>query len=219
MEFNIDIQAAFQQDFGLKRPIYRPVPLPVKGQEINYQAPSELNASNVAFQNIDTLEIDTSPIRSSLGSVVISPITFQGGAYKERLNDGSIVNSTFDDFQLPFTSTLEITREKVVVMTDLRGGKGTFKEYIGQSDAKVIIRGILIADEQNRPEQGIRQLSNLEDVPKALSVVCDYLTWVNVSYLVIKRLTFPELKGRPGMQPFQLECISDQPIDLILNGS
>ncbi len=219
MEFNIDLQEAYAKAFGVRLPIYIPVTVPVTGQPNDYTQPQATQTEALKFQNISTLKIDTSSVKSSLGTIVLSPITFRGGSYKERLRSGQIITSQYDDFMLPPTATLQVKFDKNIVKTPLRGGRGEFKEMIGTSDPRIIIRGILIGEELKRPEQDIRKLKALEEVPSELAVVCDYLGWLGIDYLVIQSLNLPDLKGKPNMQPFELSCLGDKPIELILNGN
>jgi hypothetical protein len=195
-----------------------PVTTPVIGNPNGYQNSKTEASQEIQFENVSTLQVDISDIKSSLGTIVLSPITFRKGSYKERLDNGQITTVNFDEYAFPHTSTVEVDFHKNIVTTPLRGGKGTFKELIGTSDANVRIRGILIGEGSKRPEQGIRTLKALENVPKELAVICNYLSWLDISYLVIKDLTFPDLKGQPSMQPFEMLCLSDKPIQLIKNG-
>lgn len=217
-EFIINIEDAYLKAFGTRRPIYVPVIAPVISSPEGYQDSKNQPSQEIKFEGVQQLKVDTSDLKSSLGTLVLSPITIRGGSYKERLDDGTITTVQYDDFQLPFTSTVEVIFQKNIVKTPLRGGRGEFKELIGSSDAKIRIRGILIGEDMKRPEQGIRQLYEIERVPKELAVVCNYLSWLDISYLVIESLTFPDLKGQPSMQPFELQCSSDKPIQLIKNG-
>lgn len=219
MAFNIDLEEAYKKAFGIRMPIYIPVTNPTKGQPKNYQIPQNNATEPIEFQNISTLKIDTSSVKSSLGTVVLSPITFKGGSYKERLDNGQIIRSRYDEFMLPPTATLQVNFQKTVVKTARRGGHGEFKEMIGTSDAQVLIRGILIGEDMKRPEQDIRKLHALNKVPSELAVVCDYLGLLDIDYLVIENMRLPDLKGKPNMQPFELACSSDKPIQLILNGN
>lgn len=219
MEFNIDLEQAYAKAFGVKFPIYVPVTVPVTGQPKDYTQPQANKTEPLEFQNISTLKIDTSSVKSSLGTIVLSPITFRGGSYKERLKNGQIVTSQYDEFMLPATATVQVQFHKNIITTPLRGGRGEFKEMIGTSDPKVTIRGILIGEDLKRPEQEIRKLNALKEVPSELAVICDYLGWLGIDYLVIQDLKLPDLKGKPNMQPFELSCLGDKPIELILNGN
>lgn len=217
MAFKIDLKEAYKKAFGVRMPIYIPVTIPTKGQPKNYQVSANNPTEPVEFQNVSTLKIDTSSIKSSLGTVVLSSITFKGGSYKERLGNGQIITSRYEEFMLPPTATVQVNFQKTVVKTPRRGGHGEFKEQIGTSDAKVLIRGILIGEDMKRPEQDIRKLHALNNVPSELAIICDYLGWLDIDYLVIESLKLPDLKGKPNMQPFELACSSDKPIELIVN--
>lgn len=219
MEFDINLEEAYFKAFGIRMPIFVPVTVPTTGQPKDYTEPQEIKTEPLEFQDISTLKIDTSSVTSSLGTVVLSPITFRGGSYKERLDNGQIITSEYDEFMLPPTATAQVTFTKNIVTTPLRGGRGEFKEMIGTFDPMVAIRGILIGEDLKRPEQDIRKLVALEKVPSELAVVCDYLRWLGIDYLVIKQLKLPDLKGKPNMQPFELSCVGDKPIQLILNGN
>lgn len=217
-QFSIDIAAAYQQAFGLKRPIFAPITNSPRRISDDFEVPEQQRQTDsINFQNITPLSFDDSPVKSSLGTVVLSPITFLSSSYKERQSDGRVVVVEFEELILPYTSTVEVTFQKTIVKTALRGGRGEFKELIGTKDAKVKIRGILVGEDLKRPEQQIRKLQELKQVPKEIAVVCDYLNWLDITYLVIEGLSFPDMKGKPNMRPFELICSSDKPIELILN--
>jgi len=218
MAFEIDLQEAYKKAFGIRTPIYVAVSPPLKSAPNDFKNSEAQPSQEIDFSEVKTLKIDTSEVRSSLGTLVLSPITIQAGAYQERLDNGEIRNTSFDEFMLPPTSTVQVNFKKIVVDTPLRGGQGEFTEMIGTANADIRIKGILIGKDLKRPEQLIRRLKQLEKIPKHLGVVCDYLQWLEINYLTIRSVNLPVLEGSPSMQPFELICKSDNPTNLIING-
>lgn len=215
-EFTIDLQQQYKNAFGIYRPIFQPVE-PKEGQEqgVGFTKGEEPTSQEIQFEALPELKFDNSPVKSSLGTLVLSPITFKGGSYKERLDNGQIINSTYEELALSHTATVEVSLSKIIVKTPRYGGSGSFKELISRDDPRVTIRGFLLGEDLKRPEAQIRQLYALEQVPHAIRVVCDYLGWLNIHHLVVENVNFPALQGKPSMQPFELTCTGDVPVQLI----
>lgn len=217
-QFNIE---EYQKVFGRQKPFFITDAFGVKPSVASFEITEAQSPQQIfEFEIEESSFIEGEMIQTALGTAVVSPIKFEAGQYKKRLENGQIVISSYPEMILPYTSTIQVDLKKNIVRTALSGtgSGGTFKELINLDDAHIRIRGIAISEDQNkRPEQFIRQLKGLWLLRKELEVTCDYLTWLGISHLVIEDANFPAVNGQPGMQPFELKCYSDIPTELTFN--
>ena len=108
-----------------------------------------------------------------------------------------------------------------VVKTAITGRKGTVKEYIGKGDYGVTIRGILATDihatdRQAYPLQQVRELEQLANLGVAVPVSGWLHEVFGISNLVVENVRYESLPGFTNLQAYELECISDDPIELVL---
>ena len=108
-----------------------------------------------------------------------------------------------------------------VVKTAITGRRGTVKEYIGKGDYGVTIRGILAtdihdADRQAYPRQQVRELEQLANLGVAVPVSGWLHEVFGISNLVVENVRYEALPGFTNLQAYELECVSDEPIELVL---
>lgn len=214
-QFNINLQQVVQAAFGIRRQVFQPVNTSDPIAKETFAKQQQAEQGQISFDELPQLQFDDSSVKTTLGTLVVSPITFKAGSYKERLSNGDIANIKYEELMLSPTAIIEVRMNKLTVKTPKYGGRGTFKEQTGFDDPTVTIRGVLIGEDLKRPAQQIRQLVALKQVPSEIRVVCDYLSWLGINYLVIDSLKFPPLKGQPSTQPFELTCTADEPVQLI----
>lgn len=208
MEYTINIQDLFQQAFGLRRPIYvvQAEPTTIAQATNNYNQP---------LQTVFQLPAEGS-IKSTLGTVVLNPVLFESGSYKQRLGDGRIVTVDYSELLLPPATLVEVNLKKVVVKTPLVSGQGTFKENVSFDDYEVRIRSVFTGESIDEVEDFMRRIMELWTIPKEIKVVCDYLNLLDIDALVIESITPQQLEGRPLMLPVEISCVSDKPLQLNL---
>lgn len=108
-----------------------------------------------------------------------------------------------------------------LVKTSIQGRRGTVKEYIGQDDYAVSIRAILATNPQaeNRfayPLPEVRRLLALTSLGVALPVSGHLLDVYGIKSLVVANVRLESLPGFVNLQAYELECLSDEPIELSL---
>lgn len=108
-----------------------------------------------------------------------------------------------------------------VVKTAIQGRRGTVKEYIGQDDYAVTIRAILATDPKadNRfayPLPEVKALRALVELGVALPVSGFLLDTYGISSLVVVNVRYESLPGFVNLQAYEIECLSDEPIELTL---
>ncbi len=107
-----------------------------------------------------------------------------------------------------------------VEKTPVLGRKGTVKEFISQGDYGVVIRAILATDVHaaNRyayPLPQVQKLRALCELGVALSVSGWLLDVYNIKSLVVENVRYESLPGFTNLQAYELQCVSDDPIELI----
>ncbi|MBO2009167.1 DUF6046 domain-containing protein [Hymenobacter negativus] len=108
-----------------------------------------------------------------------------------------------------------------ILETPIVGRKGTVKEYINQGDYGVTIRGILATDLNavDRMAYPLPEVKRLRDLC-ALGVSIPVSGWLQevfgISNLVVKNVRYESLPGFINLQAYELQCLSDDPIELVL---
>jgi hypothetical protein len=167
--------------------------------------------------------------RSYLGGIVVSNLSIGGDTYTR--GDGTVVR--FGDME--FDAVLfQVDRPKNIVYTDIQGKDGSVKEYIGASDYRITINGVIAGDNGRYPDKyngaqfgsGISTENTVEDLIKAsdsnqeLTVYSWYLTNLfNINQIVITDFSFWQTEGQYSVQRFKIEARSDAPfiVNLIPN--
>ena len=108
-----------------------------------------------------------------------------------------------------------------VVKTAIQGRRGTVKEYIGQGDYGVTIRAILAtninaADRFAYPLPEVQKLRALCELGVALPVSGFLLDTYGIKNLVVENVRYESLPGFVNLQAYELQCVSDDPIELAL---
>jgi hypothetical protein len=90
------------------------------------------------------------------------------------------------------------------------------KEYVSDGDYQITVRGFLVENSPyDYPAEQVRELLRLCRVQAAIQAVSPFLQLFQVYDVVITDYRLPQLEGFQNMQPFELVCISDTPIELI----
>jgi hypothetical protein len=157
-------------------------------------------------------------MQSHLKTPVLMPVTLgKGDSVKwKTIADGVTYEDSCKSMVLPATTLVDFTQAKIIERTQVPGRKGTVKEYIGLDDWRIRIRGILINfnREDELPEEEIKALKDLKNVPVAIPIICDIAQWLDISDVVIENIDFPAIEGYGNMQPFSIDCLSDEPFEL-----
>lgn len=116
------------------------------------------------------------------------------------------------------TVLMDISQQRNIVTTAVQGRNGTVKEYISDGDYQVTIRGILVEPEPyDYPAEQVRELLRLCRIQAAVQAVSPFLQLFQIYDLVVTDYRLPQIEGYQNMQPFEMTCISDTPIELIEN--
>jgi hypothetical protein len=117
---------------------------------------------------------------------------------------------------------ITVSQPQNIIMTAITGRRGTVKEYINQGDYAVSIRAILATDPYaaNRFEYPLAQVQALRDLV-GLGVALPVSGWLldvfGIKNLVVQNPTYESLPGFTNLQAIELQCLSDEPIELLLD--
>jgi len=151
--------------------------------------------------NNDQYDMSGGPARkSALGTPVFSDL---------KLSDGE------DELTME-TLLIDVSMRKNIVTTTVQGRPGTVKEYISGGDYQVRLRGSIVrTGKLEYPYAEVRTLLKLLSQPVVLEAVGEYLRLFDVYSLVVSDYNFAQNEGRQNTQTFEINCISDQPEELI----
>lgn len=169
------------------------------------------NESN-PYTKMDEIEKDPVLYKSVIGTPVFCNLEIQGGFW----TDAGGVQHDWDDLVYD-TVLITVDQPKNIVKTPIQGRNGTVKEYISDGDYSVNIRLIIIGQNGVMPLQEISDLKKVLDAPVAISVNSRYLQNLGVDNLVVEGYNIPQIEGGYSIQPVEIRCLSDQPIELKIN--
>lgn len=106
---------------------------------------------------------------------------------------------------------IDATVNKTIIKTDVIDLKGTVKEYIGESDMSITIRGYVASQNPNEyPDDDARLIKSYSSAPVSLKVTNDFLNNIlGVTQIVVESCQLSQQQGLRNVQYFQLSCVSD----------
>ena len=106
---------------------------------------------------------------------------------------------------------IDATVNKTIVKTEVIDLKGTVKEYMGESDLTITIRGYVATQNPDEyPDDDARLIKSYSSAPVSLKVTSDFLNNIlGVSQIVIESCQMSQQQGLRNVQYFQLNCVSD----------
>ena len=169
---------------------------------IVYQDGERLSEGNTQYDLEEDVADTTGLPVSALGTVVFAPLTLKNetGSLSIRLD----------------TVLLQVNMQKQIITTALQGVNGTVKEYISDGNYSVSITGMLVAENSSFPEEQVSTLHELCLLPEALIVESNFLQLLEIYNLVIQSYSFSDKQGFENVQLFELQCLSDNPIELVI---
>jgi hypothetical protein len=139
---------------------------------------------------------------SLLGTPVFSDLRLQ----RDDADPGIVIDTVLFD----------VAMSRNIVVTPVQGRDGTVKEYISDGDYSVIIRGILVEpDPYAYPADQVRELLRLCEVKDSILAASPFLQLFRIYELVVLDYRLPQREGFQNTQLFELNCISETPIELI----
>lgn len=177
-----------------------------------YKQGTGLNLSNKDSELSPTIN------KGVLGLPVFGGITLKAGSYIDK--NGGVVNYG-DGGRIGLGLILdccliEVGMQRQIVSTQIQGRSGTIKQFISNGDYAITIKGVISSSIPDvYPDTDMRVLQSFCNAEDAISITCPYLEdFFQVSSLVVQYASFPQLEGNITVQPFELKCLSDEPVIL-----
>lgn len=106
---------------------------------------------------------------------------------------------------------IDATVNKTIVKTEIIDYKGTVKEYIGESDMSITIRGYVASQNPDQyPDDDARLIKSYASAPVPLKVVNSFLNDIlGVNQIVVESCQLSQQQGLRNVQYFQWTCVSD----------
>lgn len=176
--------------------------------------------------------VKDSPIGiSALGTPVYTDLTLSGCKWIDNLTgrtetcpadrfrsgaQSAITNTPQQGgFYMNLETVLMVVHQPInIVKTEIQGRNGTVKEYIGAADSEVQITGMITGRNGVYPRDEVARLKKWLDAPVAKGIVSWWLDNLGISNLVVADYDFPQTQGGYSYQIFQINAISDAPVEL-----
>lgn len=194
--------------FGINSPVYVPF-----GENVSFEAGE--------FPNIQMLpqDIDDTTL-SEFGTPVFGSISFERGEYNTYdRKTGQIVPQTMDGYTLPSSCIVDFSRDANITKTDVLGSTGSVKELFGKGDWNITIRGIALMNRNGTgptAQEQITELIRWDNICDSIPVVGSIFRTKGIDNIVIESLSIQPIAGRWNAIPFQIDAVSDEPIELYM---
>lgn len=123
----------------------------------------------------------------------------------------------YDDIDIYFNTVLfNVSQTKNIVATAIQGRDGTIKEYISDGDYEIDVK-LLIVNDQSKiyPVDRVNEVISLLRVKDSIEVISPFLQAFNIFNVVITDYKALSREGFLNTQPFEINMISDNPIELV----
>jgi hypothetical protein len=209
-EISLSLAELFEQTFGYKTRAFEPEFKHVTGDGNSLSDRKEQGASGSPYYATD-----------AQGREYFMPVTL---TYEESsaLPDTPTTASTLKKWDLPYP-VISITSKKTVVETALTERRGTVKELINVQDYEIIVKGFIVGNTHEFPENDMATLRTIYEQNTAISIACP-LTDIFLlrpgrsgsDQVVITELKFPAVTGIKNVRPYELKLVSDEPFNLLV---
>ncbi len=166
------------------------------------------------IDNGDFLDPDFNLLGKSLGNPVYTSLTILGGKYTDKQGRAQ----TYKRIDLE-SILISVSFPRKIVKTEIQGRNGTVKEYIGEDDAQITIRGIICGSNGVYPTDEVSQLLTVIQAPVAVGIISEYLNPIGIVSLVFETREISQAEGGYSYQPFTLNAISDTAQELRITGN
>lgn len=184
----------------------------VKEEETN---PFKSDITKLVAKQTTDRNISTNAF-SNFGSPIFSNLIFKARAYKD--NDLKDV-TTFENDVILDCVLFDVAQTKTIITTPIQGFNGTIKEFISDGDYTIAIKGII-----NSTKNGVYPLTQAKNLfealksPIELEVTSWYLNEIfGITHVVVTDFQYNQVQGSQSMVSYEIQAISDRPIELFLN--
>lgn len=209
MAYKPDISQLLNLLYSTSKPVY-------SIQDIDNSSP------DLSFSGIETITVEKANRMSQYGHPILFPFKVKGKTYKRFNLNGELIDFHLPSFEFPASTLVEFSRAKKIQLTEITSGDGAIPELIGFANWQITIRGVCFLDNsrqaQKTPQKQYEELLKWEQVAGHIELESGQLfTDKGIYALVIERFSVTTAGGANGsIIPFEMQCISDKPMELIL---
>ena len=169
-----------------------------------------LQALKAKFYPINDPGGDFPVATSEMGTPVFSNIGFLDGSFTNL--EGERVEYEYLEIN---TVLFTVNQSKNIIKTPIQGRNGTVKEYISDGDFDISIRGLIVSSNPNRyPKEDVNKLMKILTVQDSLEITSPFLLRLGITNIVIESYSLPESEGFQNIQAFEINAVSDEPIEI-----
>lgn len=176
--------------------------------------------SSQPFPNVELIEVEPYEKVTSLGTPVYGTFSLKAGGYNTYDSDGQVMVKDMPDLEMPYSCIAEFNRAMVMTQTATLGASGSVKEIYGLDDWNIRIRGVALDDNiwgsGKSAQEQINELCKWRDICDAIEIVGKIFNEKEIHSIVITNLMIRPVQGRYGVVPFEIEAVSDEPIELMI---
>ncbi len=192
---NIPWQNLFLLAFGGG---YRPYIVPAGKREDSTNSGSQYRA-------VADIKPASKTVNGLLGHPVFSTLTFL------NVPDKGV------NFQL-LEPLVEVSLRKNIVKTVVAGLDYSIKELISCEDYAISIKSLLVdGDRYSKPTVDTKKIHDICLLKRNIEVVGDVFDVFGITNIVVEQVKFTEVAGFVNLQAFEMTCISDRAVELIMN--
>ena len=196
----------FKAAFGTV-PVYLTVPI---GKE------KPAGRSGYKPEMIEDITYEDTLIKSIYNTPIIFPVVFKGGQHKVYNDKGQIIYRDYQDLLLPATTMVDFGRAKNIVKTNMLGANGTVKEIYGFDDWNIRIRTLCIKGDLQAREY-VERLHQFNEIIGPIEIESALFSKKMIHSIVIEELNEKSLEGQPNVIPIEINCVSDEDIQIIIS--
>lgn len=148
---------------------------------------------------------DESPIKrkSKLGTAIFSDLQFT--------DVNGIKHVPVD------TALFGVYQAKNIIRTQIQGRDGRIKEYLGEDDFEINIKGVICGDNGAYPYEQVKNLLYFLRYNQSLGIVSKFLNEIfDIQEVVISDYRFEMDEGGYSYQKFEINCYSEKPVEILI---
>lgn len=111
----------------------------------------------------------------------------------------------------------DVRQVKNIVKTKIVGKDNETKEYIGESDHEITIRGVITGSNGVYPFERVSNLVEFLRQKTSLGIVSQYLNNIyDINEIVVMEYLFEQAEGSQSHQKFEIIACSDVPVEVLI---
>ncbi len=189
---------------------------------INIDRIPEIAYRILTMREIEPEQADESNFVSQLGTPVYSNLEFLKTSGTSADNSQAVGEQRGNSQVLLRIDTvlMVVTQTKEIIRTAIQGRNGTVKEYISDGDFYINIQGAIMSNYPLvYPKEDVELFIEIMGLKKAIPIASMFLDMFSIQNMVVENYSIAEKLGSRNEVPFQINALSDYPIEFKLNAT